>query len=118
MPTTLEINPIAGSKLSGTIELPETCRVLTDGEKPLENEILFSILTQKDGDKRIVWDTNKLPEIHDAKELFNKLIAEGFVPYRIKSDGSQEIMHTFDPAAGQVLMKEIVFVPQKMVVGG
>ncbi len=112
----IEFNPISGSQLSVVIE--SKCRCLVDGEKPSKDEILFSILTQKDGDKRIVWNTNKLAEIRDAKEMFNNLIAEGFVPYRINPDGSQEIMQVFDPVEGQILMKEIVFVPQKMLAGG
>jgi len=105
------------------VKIPTSLRVLGDSEKVPAGCSIFSILNQEDGDKRIVWDSRNLAEIRDAKDLFDQLIAEGMRPYVVGSDGqkTKEIMTIFDPVAEEVLMgdaPEIVFTPQKALVGG
>jgi hypothetical protein len=107
------------------VEIPATLKMLDDSEEIPAGHSVFSILNQDDGDKRIVWDSRNLAEIRDAKDLFDRLIAEGMRPYVVTHDGKKthEIMTIFDPIAEEVLMgdhpkSEVVFTPQKALVGG
>lgn len=60
-----------------------------------------------------------IPQINDAKRLFDKLIGEGFIPHRILSNGTPEVIAEFKPELGEILMREIVFTPGiKMLAGG
>jgi len=111
-------------KIKEEITLPDTCKVLEKDQDPHEFRFhgwngVFSILTQEDGDKRIVWRANSIPEINDAKKLFDELIEKGFVPYKVGKDGkAAEVLTKFDPILGQVIFQEIVMVPEKLAVGG
>lgn len=67
------------------------------------------------GDKRITWMSMVLEQIREAKKLFNELVREGLVPYRVGLDGKQtsEVMTEFDPSA-----EEVIFLPVRAVAGG
>ncbi len=93
------------------IEIPESLRL---GD-PEPGDCVFRILSQKDGDKRVVWNRRRIQEINDAKIMFDKLIAEGLVPYKVGTDGraTSEVMTEFDPYA-----QEVIFMPIMAVVGG
>ena len=82
---------------------------------PISGHMLFRIINQKDGDKRIVWNSKVLQEITHAKDLFNELLAEGLVPHRVDPLGKQTdtVMKKFDPTA-----EEVIFVPVPALVGG
>lgn len=112
--STLRVGPNPGSQ-SVEIEIPENLDVLPDEGEISEHHSCFRILTQKDGDKRVVWDRRRLPEIRDAEKMFNNLVKEGLVPYRVGVDGKEtsEVMDVFDPAA-----EEVIFLPTAMVAGG
>ena len=107
------------------VEIPATLKVLEASEDVPAGHSVFSILNQEDGDKRVVWDSRNLAEIRDAKDLFDSLIVEGMIPYCVDASGKKtsEVMSLFDPVAEEVLMgdpppKEVVFTPQKALVGG
>lgn len=97
------------------IPIPEGLRIMEDGEKPVEGCGIFRVLTATDGDKRVVWDSREMRQIHDAKKLFVKLVKEGLVPYKVGVDGkaTSEVMDDFDPGA-----EEVIFLPVQAVHGG
>jgi hypothetical protein len=109
---------VAAGSQPGNVEKEfsiEKGRFLADGEQRPQGHIGFRILHQKYGDKRIVWDNRSLDQIDEAKELFDKFVKEGLVPYRVNIKGKKttEPMTKFDPAA-----EEIVFAPIQMLTGG
>ena len=112
---TVEISPVKGGK-GKKIEIPESLSILDDPKDvPPAGCGIFRIMTPKDGDKRIVWDNRSFAQIKDAKDTFNKLVAEGLVPYRTGVDGkaTSEVMDEFDPYA-----EEVIFLPVALVAGG
>ncbi len=118
MPTTLEreINCCFNNKAT----VPDSLSIVEHDYKAKESEHSFHVMTPEDGDKRIVWNSRSIAEINDAKKMFNDLISNGFLPYRIK-DGkpSKEVMREFDPHSGEVMMiEDVVFVPQPAIAGG
>ena len=76
---------------------------------------IFRILHQQDGDKRVVWNRISMAEIKAAKELFDKLIAQGLQAFRINPGTGQkaEKMDAFDEVA-----EEVLFCPVQMISGG
>ena len=111
------------------ILLPPTMRVLESDEKPPEDCLLmFRVIDPKEGDKRIVWDSTNFQEIVDAKEMFDKLIEEGMIPYCVDPTGQRtpEIMTEFDPFAEEIVLsdiedkprREVVFAPGRALAGG
>ena len=112
MEITLPLAP--NSNLTATISIPDTLRVV---EEVPPKAHAFRVMTQKDGDKRIVWDSQSIPEIHAAKQLFNDLISQGLVPHRCDPSGktTPKVMDRFDPSA-----EEVVFLPpiKQFVAGG
>jgi len=64
-----------------------------------------------DGDRRIVWRKNSIPEIRDAKKVFRDALAEGHLAFKAERGGRGEKIVEFDPAA-----EEIILVPP--IVGG
>jgi len=122
----LSLSPLsAGNKptnLKIEVEINEL-KSIGDNETPLDYQGMFRILHQDFGDKRIVWDRFNLDSVREAKELFSKLIEEGFVPYRIDAqtgDPTEIPMSEFDVSAEEVFMeeREIVMAPVKAAVGG
>jgi len=108
----------AGSKpgnLEQEIDVPDTLRFLEDGETVPPGHCIMRIVNQKDGDKRVVWDSRDMRQIADAKETFDKLVAEGLVPYRVDPQGRKtpEVMSEFDATA-----EEIIFSPIHALAGG
>lgn len=75
----------------------------------------FRILSQKDGDKRVVWCRRKIAEIKAAKQMFLDLLSKGMIPYKVGVDGaaSAEEMREFDPTA-----EEVIFMPVQAIAGG
>lgn len=102
------------SNLSKTIDIPDTLEIW-DNRKIPENFGVFRIMTPKDGDKRVVWDSRDFQQILDAKEMFNQLVANGLVPYKVGTNGrpSAEVMTEFDPHS-----EEVIFLPLGLVTGG
>jgi len=108
------------SNLKTDIEV-QSLQILDNNERP-KGHGLFRILHQDYGDKRLIWDTKDFAQINEAREIFKKLIAEGFVPYLIGNNGepTKMPMAQFDAMAGEVWMeeKEIIMVPMQAAVGG
>ncbi len=80
-----------------------------------ENFGCFRMLSQKDGDKRVVWCRRVIAEIRAAKQMFLDLISKGMIPYKVGVDGqtSAEEMKEFDPTA-----EEVIFMPIRAIAGG
>ena len=76
---------------------------------------MFRIMTPKDGDKRVTWRRNSIPEIRAAKKMFMDLHAQGMQAFKVGVDGkaSVEMMKEFDPYA-----EEVVFMPLRAIAGG
>ncbi len=111
----VEVTGIKGSSVTSKIPIPENLRVLPDGENPQRGFGVIRVMTPKDGDKRVVWDSNDYAQINDAKVMFDELVSQGLVPYKVGTDGraTSQVMDRFDPAA-----EEVIFVPVAMVTGG
>jgi hypothetical protein len=97
------------------IEIPDELTILEDGQEPEPYQVCWRFLSQKDGDKRVVWNSGSIPEINAAKSMFQKLVAEGMTPYRVGTGGSASptVMDEFDPTA-----EEVIFMPTKMIAAG
>lgn len=111
----IEVSPLRNSTLREKVGIPGLLKVLKDGEKVNAFHHMFRVMTPKDGDKRIVWDSRVLEQINEAKEMFDECISKGLVPYRVGTDGKQssEVMDEFDPDA-----EEVIFLPIRQVAGG
>jgi hypothetical protein len=110
----IRVNTLAGSRLEVPLEVPAGLTVLGDGEVAPAGWRRFSILSQEDGDKKIVWDAGSLAQIREAKELFVRMVKEGLKPYRVDARGQAvEEMAEFDPLA-----EEVAFLPRALVVAG
>lgn len=109
----ITITPIKQSGLPTQIAIPVALQELEDG-CDRGSSCVFRILTVEDGDKRIVWNANRLIEIRDAAKLFNDCVAAGMVPYRIGKDGKPAgTMNEFDPTA-----EEVLFAPLSLAAAG
>lgn len=98
------------------IRVPELLTILDDEKiDRAPDQMMFRIISAKDGDKRVVWNRFSLPEINAAKQMFLSLLAEGMVPYRVGSNGgaSSVVMDEFDPSA-----EEVIFLPTQAIRGG
>lgn len=116
----IEISSLmAGNKptnLTISIKIPDNLGILENPkDNAPEHHGIFRVMTPKDGDKRIVWDSRDFSQIIDAKNMFNDLISKGFVPYKVGLNGgpSSEIMTEFC-----VNSEEVIFLPIGFVTGG
>ncbi len=113
VPSVLHIlGPNAGTPEENFAELAAIASQL---ESEMDDFRCFRILSQKDGDKRVVWSKIILPQLRAAKKMFNDLIKEGMVPYIVGVDGkaSSRVMKEFDPTA-----EEVIFIPVQAIRGG
>ncbi len=104
-----EVIEVSGKgRITAQVNVPDSLRA-NKGNRT------YRILTQKDGDKRVVWDSNDLQQIIDAKTMFDECIQKGLVPYKVGTGGraTSEVMDEFDPDA-----EEVIFLPVAAVVGG
>ena len=115
MSSTIGIPVIEGSGYRTQFPVAEELRQLEDGEELAEGCGMFRILDKKHGDKRVVWNRMNLPEIRSAKKMFDDLVEEGLVPYRVGPGGARtnSVMQEFDATA-----EEVVFAPVQLAVGG
>lgn len=115
MPDVLDISSLKGSKLGFKVDLPDSIRLLKDGEKLKPGQCVMRVPTPDHGDERVVWDSGDFQQIADAKTMFDQLVCQDLTPYRVGVNGkaTSEVMDEFDPFA-----EEIIFVPIAMVVGG
>ncbi len=60
-------------------------------EASAENFGCFRMLSQKDGDKRVVWCRRVIAEIKAAKKMFLDLISKGMIPYKVGVDGKASV---------------------------
>ena len=81
----------------------------------LDNFGCFRIMSQADGDKRVVWCRRVIAEIKAAKQMFMDLLSKGMIPYKVGIDGqaSATVMDEFDPTA-----EEVIFMPVRAIAGG
>lgn len=118
---TLELPVFKPSRtLKAVVPVPPTLRELDHGQQvPTNHEGdsfgVLRVLTENDGDKRFAWNPRSLTEINEARDFFDRCVAEGLVPYKVGTGGnaSAEVMDEFDPYAG-----EVIFLPVAVVAGG
>ena len=116
-----------------TYEVPDTLHVLGSNESPeqvlehLPRQVLqglqvsaadfgcFRIMSQEDGDKRVVWCRKVIAEISAAKQMFMDLLSKGMIPYKVGVGGqaTSVVMDEFDPTA-----EEVIFMPVQAIAGG
>lgn len=108
------ISVVEGSTLRTALP-PTELRCLEDGEKLADGCNMFRILDTQHGDKRVVWNRRNLPEIRSAKKMFDELVTEGLVPYRVDVGGvrTNSVMQEFDATA-----EEVLFAPVQLAIGG
>lgn len=124
----LEVEVVANSNVKKKFDIPEPLGLLEEGEENADNWVM-RIINQKDGDKRITWNSENFSSIRAAKKVFDELLATGFVPYVIDQDTGEAtklVMDEFDPFAEEVMMKEeakprrreMIMSPEHMLAGG
>ena len=112
----LEVVAVKNSNIKAKIQIPESLQILDDPyAKPAIGCGIFRVMTAKDGDKRVVWDSRDFNQITEAKAMFDELVAAGQVPYRVDAAGraTPEITTEFDPYVG-----ECVFLPLAQICAG
>ncbi len=58
-----------------------------------------------DGDLKVIWDSEKEPEVKAAKKQFEELMAKGYLAFKVKKDGEQgEKMKEFNPDAEKMIL--------------
>lgn len=112
--TTIDVYPLTLSKLKSGVELPPEVKVLEGKEVP-ENHNCFRIIHPDKGDERLVWRTDIMEHIREAKKVFLELCKKGLVPYKVDLNGEKtpEVMKEFDARAG-----EVIFMATSLAVGG
>ena len=110
----IEISPVKGSKLRGSVKVPDKLVILGSKEQPCKGWWCCRIPTSKHGDKRVVWDASDSDHVVEARKFFDLLIEQGMVPYAVAPDGKlpATIMDDFDPKA-----EEVMFLAVAAVVG-
>lgn len=100
-----DFTPEEAASIAGSLEI----------EAIVEDFGCFRIMSQADGDKRVVWCRKVIAEIKAAKKMFLDLISKGMVPYKVGVDGQASAMEMkeFDPTA-----EEVIFMPIKAISGG
>lgn len=122
-------NPFKGGNKSNDKRHTLTECVLRDPREPLpDNWTGFEVITAHDGGRRVSWSRLNFQQITEAKATFEKLIAEGLVPYYIdpKTGQSSEIaMSEFDPGEGAVMFEKsdfnpanVLLAPTRLAAGG
>lgn len=104
------------SKVTRKVNIPDSLNILENDDDIVPNGCgIFSILTEDDGDKRVVWNTMNIPEINDAKKMFDSLVKQGMTAFLVGKNGQQSSkeMKKFDPHVG-----EIVFAPARAMERG
>jgi len=110
----VDVPVFQGCTVTVQVAIPKPLRVL-DGAVPPPKHGIFHIMNPKDGDKRIVWNSDSLAEIRAAKEMFDDLVRQGSQPYHVGTGGkaTSRKMDEFDPMAEQV-----IFLPGKQLQAG
>ena len=85
---TLEIDVIANSRVKKEFDIPEPLGLL-EGDQENNDNCVMRIINQRDGDKRITWNSENFASIRAAKELFDELLQQGFVPYVVSQDSGE-----------------------------
>jgi hypothetical protein len=101
-----------GANTKNTVTIPDSLRILKDGEAPPVGNIVLKVCTPEAGDERIAFNPYRIQEVAEAKRLFNELIAKGYYAYRIDPDKggrSGELVRRFEDIIhdGEVMMSEI-----------
>lgn len=111
----VEVAVVKNSNIKDKISIPHILKVLQDKELIQKWEHVFRIMTAKDGDKRIVWDSRDLFQINEAKVMFDECVTKGLVPYCVGLNGkaTSEVMDEFDSCA-----EEVIFLPIAQICAG
>ncbi len=112
MSSVIDVPVIENSNLTMQMVVPDSLRVVEDSLPPPKHG-MFRIINHKDGDKRVVWNSESLAEIQAAKEMFDDL-KKKMTPYKVGKGGAKtEIMKEFDP-----MVEQILFAPTQLAMGG
>lgn len=66
----------------------------------------------KDGDLKVIWDSDKPDEVESARKQFNEMTGKNYIAFSVKKDGEKnEKIHKFDPN-----LEKMILVP--MLKGG
>ena len=100
---------------TGAIIVPELLGLLKDKEPLKPGQRCLRVTPPKMVTSESVWDSGDIAQINEAKALFDQLIQEGLVPYKVGLDGKAtvEVMEEFDPDA-----EEVIFLAVAAVVTG
>ena len=111
----IEVSTVKGGKKKVELEFSKLQTLENPTDKPPAGFCCMSVPTEKDGDKRVIWEKNDLEQIAEAQLAFNRLLEEGMEAHRVGTDGKKtsEKITEFDPHAEQ-----IIFVQLQMVAGG
>lgn len=59
----------------------------------------------RSGDTEVKWDRDNSRDVRTAREAFEKGVAEGMTPFRMRRDGAKaERMEEFDPLAERIVL--------------
>lgn len=63
-------------------------------------------LDDQPGDTRLIWDRDRDNEVRAAREMFNRLRAEGYLAYSVRGEKGEkgEVIREFDPDAEKIIM--------------
>lgn len=57
------------------------------------------------GDTKLMWNPDNETEVKVAREMFDSLTKKQYIAYTVKKDGEPgEVIKTFDPKAGKIIM--------------
>lgn len=57
------------------------------------------------GHSETSWDPSNADEVAAARAVFDNLKSKGYVAYTVgEGDGSDEVLHRFDPAVGRMVL--------------
>lgn len=59
----------------------------------------------KEGDTKLIWDSDEDAEVENARRSFNDLKKKGFAAFSVNKKGEQgSQIHEFDPKAEKIIM--------------
>jgi len=59
----------------------------------------------KEGDTKVIWDSDQQAEVDAARAQFDALKKEGYAAFNVKKDGEKgSVMKEFDPDAEKIIM--------------
>ena len=103
-PRVVHVQLLEGSQQQAEVRVPDELQILDHGQEPEEHQGCLRFLTPEDGDKRVVWDRMKLPDITAARKMFEDFQQQGIRIFKVgETGGAVEEMTDFDALAEEFL---------------